>query len=99
MRMATLRDCHFSYQHEVAGADMDAEAKIVKVRRVDVDFEMQVCEVCAAGLLSSGQFVLVEETPEPAAEIVAEEPIVSLQQLIEEGAEVNAEEGEGEGDN
>jgi hypothetical protein len=97
--MPTLRDCHFSYQHEIAGADMDAEVKIVKVRRVDLDFEMQVCEICAAGLLSSGQFVLVEETAEPVAEVVAEEPVVSLQQLIEEGTEANAEKGEGEGDN
>jgi hypothetical protein len=97
--MPTLRDCHFSYQHEVAGADMDAEVKIVKVRRVDLDFEMQVCEICAAGLLSSGQFVLVEETAEPAPEVRAEESVVSLQQLIEEGTEANAEEGEGEGDN
>jgi len=97
--MAMLRDCYFSYQHEVAGVDMDAEVNIVKVKRVDLDFEMQVCETCAAGLLSSGQFVLVEEIPEPAAEVVAEEPVVSLQQLIEEGAEANAEEAEGEGDN
>jgi hypothetical protein len=94
--MATLRDCHFSYHHEAAGVDMDAEVKIVKVKRVDLDFEMQVCETCAAGLLSSEQFVLVEETPEPAVEVVAEEPVVPLQQLIEEGAEVNAEEGEGD---
>jgi hypothetical protein len=93
--MATLRDCYFSYQHEAAGADMDAEVKIVKVKRVDLDFEMQVCEKCAAGLLSSGQFALVEEVLEPAAEVVAEEPVVSLQQLIEEGTEANAEEGEG----
>ncbi len=97
--MATLQDCYFSYQHEAAGVDMDAEVKVVKVRRVDVDFEMQVCEICAAGLLSSGQFVLVEETAEHAAEVVAENPVVPLQQLIEEGAEANAEEGEGEGDN
>ena len=98
--MPTLRNCFFSYQHEAAGANMDAEVKLVKVRRVDLDFEMQVCEICAAGLLSSGQFVLVEETPEPAAEVVvAEEPIVSLQELIEEGTEANAEEGEGERDN
>jgi hypothetical protein len=97
--MATLRDCHFSYQHEAAGVDMGAEVKIVKVKRVDLDFEMQVCETCAAGLLSSGQFVLVEETPEPAAEVVVEEPVISLQQLIEGGDEVNAEEAEGEGDN
>jgi len=98
--MTKLRDCYFSYQHEAAGANMDAEVKLVKVRRVDLDFEMGVCEICAAGLLSSGQFVLVEETPEPAAEVVvAEEPIVSLQELIEEGTEANAEEGEGEGDN
>jgi len=98
--MPTLRDCFFSYQHEAAGANMDAEVKLVKVRRVDLDFEMQVCEICAAGLLSSGQFVLVEETSESAAEVVvAEEPIVSLQELIEEGTEANAEEGEGEGDN
>jgi len=95
--MPTLRNCFFSYQHEAAGANMDAEVKLVKVRRVDLDFEMQVCEICAAGLLSSGQFVLVEETPEPAAEVVvAEEPIVSLQELIEEGTEANAEEGEGD---
>jgi hypothetical protein len=94
--MPTLRDCHFSYQHEVAGADMDAEVKIVKVRRVDLDFEMQVCETCAAGLLSSGQFVLVEETAEFAPEVKAEESVVSLQQLIEEGTEANAEEGEGD---
>jgi hypothetical protein len=98
--MPTLRDCYFSYQHEVAGCDMDAEvSQIVKVRRVDLDFEMQVCEACAAGLLSTGQFVLVEETSEPAAEVVTEEPVVSLQELIEEGTEANAEEGEGEGDN
>jgi hypothetical protein len=96
--MPTLRDCHFSYQHEAAGANMDAEVKIVKVRRVDLDFEMQVCEICAAGLLSSGQFVLVEETVEPATEVRAEESVVSLQQLIEEGTEANAEEGEGEGE-
>ncbi len=95
--MPALRDCYFSYQHEAAGADMNAEVKVVKVKRVDLDFEIQVCETCAAGLLSSGQFALVEETSEPL--VVAEEPVVSLQQLIEEGAEVNAEEGEGEGDN
>jgi hypothetical protein len=97
--MPTLRDCYFSYQHEAAGADMDAEVKLVKVKRVDLDFELQVCEICAGGLLSSGQFVLIEETVEPAAEVAAEESIVSLQQLIEEGTEANAEEGEGEGDN
>lgn len=98
--MPTVRDCFFSYQHEAAGVDMDAEVKLVKVRRADLDFEMQVCEICAAGLLSSGQFVLVEETHEPAAELLeVEEPVVSLQELIEEGTEANAEEGEGEGDN
>jgi hypothetical protein len=96
--MPTLRDCYFHYQHEVAGADMDAEVKLVKVRRVDLDFEIQVCEVCAAGLLPSGQWVmLVEEITEPEPEI--EEPTVSLQELIEERTEANAEEGEGEGDN
>jgi hypothetical protein len=97
--MPTLRDCYFSYQHEAAGVDMDAEVKLIKVRRVDLDFEMNVCETCAAGLLSSGQFVLVEESVEPAAEVTAEESVVSLQQLIEEGARTHAEEGEGEGDN
>jgi len=97
--MPTLRDCFFSYQHEAAGANMDAEVKLVKVRRVDLDFEMQVCEICAAGLLSSEQFVLVEETHEPVTELEIEEPTVSLQELIEEGTEANAEEREGEGDN
>ena len=97
--MPTLRDCFFSYQHEAAGANMDAEVKLVKVRRVDLDFEMQVCEVCAAGLLSSKQFVLVEETHEPVTELKIEEPTVSLQELIEEGTEANAEKGKGEGDN
>jgi len=97
--MATLRDCFFSYQHEAAGADMDAEVKLVKVKRADLDFEMKVCEICAAGLLSSGQFVLVEETHEPVTELEVEEPTVSLQELIEERTEENAEEGEGEGDN
>jgi hypothetical protein len=98
--MPTLRDCYFSYQHEAAGADMqNAEVKLIKVRRVDLGFEMNVCETCAAGLLSSGQFALVEETAEPAAEVAAEESVVSLQQLIEEGTEANAEEGEGEGNN
>jgi hypothetical protein len=96
MSMPTLRDCFFSYQHEAAGANVDAEVKIVKVKRVDLDFEMQVCEVCAEGLLASGQFVLVEEVPEPEPSTQVEESVVSLQELIEERTEVdNAEEGEG----
>jgi hypothetical protein len=89
--MATLRDCFFAHQHESAGADMGAEVKIVKVKRVDLDFELQVCEACAAGLLEYGQFALVEEVVEPQAE----EPVVSLQELLEEGTDENAEEGEG----
>jgi hypothetical protein len=89
--MATLRDCFFAYQHESAGADMDAEVKIVRVKRVDLDFELQVCEACAVGLLEYGQFALVEEVVEPKAE----EPVVSIQELLEEGTDENAEEGEG----
>jgi hypothetical protein len=90
--MATLRDCFFAYQHESAGADLNAEVKIVRVKRVDLDFELQVCEACAAGLLEYGQFALVEEVAEPQVE----EPVVSLQELLEGGTGENAEEGEGE---
>jgi hypothetical protein len=39
-KMATLRDCFFVYSHEVAGANLDEEVKVVRVKRTDLDFEM-----------------------------------------------------------
>jgi hypothetical protein len=97
MPMATLRDCYFAYYHEVTGADMNAEVRLIKVKRTDIDFETQVCEACAQGLLASGQFVLVAEEPHHDEPNVTEIPAVSLQDLLEEGVEANAE-GNEEGD-
>jgi hypothetical protein len=39
-KMATLRDCFFAYSHEVAGANLDEEVKVVRVKRTDLDFEV-----------------------------------------------------------
>jgi hypothetical protein len=87
-KMATLRDCFFAYTHEMAGANLDEEVKIVRLKRVDADVEVRVCEACAGGLLSTGNFVVVEETPaQPAVEESHIEP-VALQDLLDEGTTV-----------
>jgi hypothetical protein len=38
--MATLRSCFFAYTHQMAGANLDEEVKVVRVKRTDLDFEV-----------------------------------------------------------
>jgi hypothetical protein len=85
--MATLRDCFFAYTHEMAGANLDEEVKVVRLKRVDTDVEVVVCEVCAGGLLSTGNFVVVEEFHDNMGKIESVEP-VALQDLLDEGTTV-----------
>ncbi len=96
--MTTLRDCFFAYTHEMAGANLDEGVKIVRLKRVDTDVEVRVCEACARELLSTGNFVVVEEVPaQHAAEESRIEP-VALQDLLDEGTtaeDVSDDGGEG----
>jgi hypothetical protein len=84
MKMATLRDCFFAYTHEMSGANLDDEVKVVRLKRVDTGYEVVVCEACAGGLLSTGNFVVVEEVPAQHPEESRIEP-VALQELLDEG--------------
>jgi hypothetical protein len=96
--MATLRDCFFAYHHETAGANLDDEVKVVRLKRVDTGVEIVVCEACAGGLLPTGNFVVVEETPAQHVEESHIEP-VALQDLLDEGAtteDVSSDGGEGD---
>ena len=72
--------------------------KVVRLKRVDTAVEVRVCETCAQGLLSTGNFVVVDETPaQHAAEESRIEP-VALQDLLDEGTtaeDVSDDSGEG----
>jgi hypothetical protein len=97
MKMATLRDCFFAYTHQMAGANLDEEVNIVRLKRVDTDVEVRVCEACARGLLSTGNFVVVEESRDDMGKIESIEP-VALQDLLDEGTtveDVGNDDGEG----
>jgi hypothetical protein len=97
MKMATLRDCFFAYTHEMAGANLDDEVKVVRLKRVDTDVEVVVCEACAGGLLSTGNFVVVEEFRDDTGKMESVEP-VALQELLDEGTtveDVSDDSGEG----
>ena len=95
--MATLRSCFFAYTHQVAGANLDEEVNIVRLKRVDTDVEVIVCEACARGLLSTGNFVVVEESRDDMGKTESIEP-VALQDLLDEGTtveDVGDDDGEG----
>ena len=97
MKMATLRSCFFAYTHQMAGANLDEEVNIVRLKRVDTDVEVIVCEACARGLLSTGNFVVVEESRDDMGKTESIEP-VALQDLLDEGTtveDVGDDDGEG----
>ena len=93
--MATLRSCFFAYNHEISGANMDEEVKIVRVKRIDLDYEINVCENCAKGLLASNNFVLVDDE---VSVDVSEEVATSLEEILGE-ERTDAENDGGEGNN
>jgi hypothetical protein len=95
--MATLRSCFFAYTHQMAGANLDEEVSIVRLKRVDTGVEVRVCEACAGGLLSTGNFVVVEEFRDNTDMVERIEP-VALQDLLDEGTtdeDVSDDGGEG----
>jgi hypothetical protein len=71
----------------MAGANLDEEVNIVRLKRVDTDVEVRVCEACARGLLSTGNFVVLEEFHDTIGKIESVEP-VALQDLLDEGTTV-----------
>jgi len=101
--MATLRSCFFAYNHEISGANMDEEVKIVRVKRIDLDYEFNVCENCAKGLLASNNFILAgDEVPVSVEDISDEALAVSFEEILNESPteeRVNVEDDGGEGNN
>jgi len=101
--MGTLRDCAFAYVHEVAGHNMDEEVKIVTLKRTDLDFTLQVCESCAAGLIAAGSFVVASDESQEVVTVSEElvsEAAAALEEIIaEERGDEGSNEGNGEGDN